>query len=39
MDVIEIKNQMLLAGSTPGLGGEYNGETVLTPELLYETEF
>ena len=33
MDVIELKQQTLLAGSTPGLGGDYSGgDPVLSPE-------
>ena len=32
MDVIELKKQTLLAGSTPGLGGDYSGgDPVLAP--------
>ena len=32
MEVVEISRQTLLAGS-PGLGGSYNGGTILAPEL------
>ena len=39
MDVIELKNeQMLLAGSTPSLGGEYGGDPVLSPESDFDME-
>ena len=40
MDVIEIKgHQMLLAGSTPELGGTYGGGTILAPELTLDDDF
>ena len=33
MEVVEIeKNIQLLAGSAPGLGGEYCGDPILAPE-------
>jgi len=34
MDIIELKKQTLLAGSAPGLGGDYSGDgsDVLVPE-------
>ena len=34
MDVIELKKQTLLAGSTPGLGDDLgNSDPILSPEL------
>lgn len=35
MDIIELKKQTLLAGSAPGLGGDFGGtgSDVLAPEL------
>ena len=33
MIVVEINHQTLLTVSNPGLGGSYNGGTILAPEL------
>ena len=39
MEIVEINvNQQILAGSDPGLGGNYNGGTILSPEFVEEFE-
>ena len=39
MEIVDIKtNQQLLAGSTPQLGGEYGGGTVLAPGYNFDEE-
>ena len=41
MDIIELKKQTLLAGSAPGLGGDFEGtgSDVLAPEIDSEELF